>query len=314
MKNALIFPGQGSQKVGMGQDLAEALPTARHVFEEIDESLKQNLSRLMWQGPEEDLVLTENAQPALMAVSLAIISVLKKDGGFTFDAAPTKYVAGHSLGEYSALAAADAISISEAATLLKLRGQAMQRAVAVGDGAMAALLGMDFEKAQEVAAKAAQGEVCTAANDNAPGQVVLSGHASAIERAISLAKEAGAKKAIKLAVSAPFHCDLMQPAAEEMKEALAGVSLSQPLVPVVANVTAEPVSDPNSIKQLLVEQITGTVRWTECIQQIAQNQVEQVVEIGTGKVLTAMVKRIDRSLSTVNIETPQDIETFLKNA
>lgn len=311
MSTAFIFPGQGSQKVGMGKDLADAFPTARHVFEEVDEALGQKLSKIMWDGPEADLTLTENAQPALMAVSLAIMAVLKQDGGFTFDKAHIRFVAGHSLGEYSALAAAGALPLSDTARLLKLRGQAMQRAVPVGAGAMAALLGLDFDAAAKIAEQAAQDDVCTAANDNAPGQVVISGTAAAIDRAIEIAKDAGAKKAIKLAVSAPFHCALMQPAADEMADALSSVALQQPQVPVIANVTAAPVTDPNTIKKLLVEQVTGAVRWTDSIRAIAHAGVENTVEVGTGKVLTGMVKRIERTLNTGNIETPADIETFL---
>lgn len=311
MSTAFIFPGQGSQKVGMGKDLADAFPTARHVFEEVDEALGQKLSTIMWDGPDTDLTLTENAQPALMAVSLAIMTVLKKDGGFSFDKGQVRFVAGHSLGEYSALAAADALSLSETARLLKLRGQAMQRAVPVGAGAMAALIGLDFDAAAKIAQQAAQGEVCTAANDNAPGQVVISGNAAAIDRAIEIAKDAGAKKAIKLAVSAPFHCALMQPAADEMADALSSTALQQPQVPVVANVTAEAVTDPNTVKKLLVDQVTGAVRWTDSIRAIAKAGVENTVEVGAGKVLTGMVKRIERTLNTGNIETPADIEAFL---
>jgi len=313
MTTALVFPGQGSQKVGMGKELAEGFAVAREVFGEVDETLKQNLSRLMWEGPDADLTLTENAQPALMTVSLAIMAVLQKDGGFRLDTGPTRYVAGHSLGEYSALAAAGAFSIGAAAQLLKRRGQAMQRAVPVGEGAMAALLGLDLETVRDVAQQAAGDQVCTAANDNAPGQIVISGHAAAIERAIEFARERGAKKAIKLAVSAPFHCALMQPAAAEMAEALADVELTHPVVPVVANVTASAATDPLTIKGLLVDQVTGTVRWRESIVYMADNGIENVIEIGTGKVLSGMVKRIDRRLATTSIETPRDIDAFLNS-
>ncbi len=267
MKTAFVFPGQGSQAVGMGRALAEAFASARHVFDEVDDALGQRLSTLMFEGPETDLTLTENAQPALMTVSLATLRVLEGEGGWKLSS-KAGFVAGHSLGEYSALAAAGAISLADAARLLKRRGRAMQRAVPVGEGAMAALLGLDLPAAQEVAAAASQGEICACANDNAPGQVVVSGARAAVERAIAIAGEKGAKRSILLPVSAPFHCQLIATAGGEMEEALAGVSLAPPTVPVIANVTAAPVSDPETIRRLLVEQITGMVRWRESVMRL----------------------------------------------
>jgi [acyl-carrier-protein] S-malonyltransferase len=311
MTRAFVFPGQGSQAVGMGRELAEAFGAARLVFEEIDEALRQRLSKLMFEGPESDLTLTENAQPALMAVSLAVLRVLETEGGFV-TATRLSHVAGHSLGEYSALAAVRAFEPGEAARLLKRRGQAMQRAVPVGEGAMAALLGLDLDAAREVAAAAAQGEVCAAANDNAPGQVVVSGHKSAVERAIALAAERGARRSILLPVSAPFHCSLMQPAADEMEAALETTPPRAPQVPVVANVTATPVSDPLAIRRLLVEQVTGLVRWRESVVAMKTHGVDQIVEIGAGKVLSGLVKRIDREIATSSVGTPAEIEAFLK--
>lgn len=309
MKRAFTFPGQGSQAVGMGKELADSFESARLVFEEVDESLKQSLSRLMFQGPEDELTLTENAQPALMAASIAACRVLETDVGVPL-AKVADYVAGHSLGEYSALAAAKALSVSDAARLLKARGQAMQRAVPVGEGAMAALLGLDADVAETVAKQAAGDEICTVANDNASGQVVVSGHVAAVERAIELAKEHGAKRGILLPVSAPFHCPLMAPAADEMAEALADVTIAPPVVPLVANVTAKAVNDPEVIRRQLVEQITGRVRWRECVLFLRDQGVEQLVELGAGKVLTGLVRRIDRDLTGVSIQGPADIDAF----
>lgn len=311
MVRAFVFPGQGSQAVGMGKALYDASQTARDVFGEVDEALKQNLSRLMFEGPADELTLTENAQPAIMTVSLAVMRVLEKDGGVAL-ADKAGYVAGHSLGEYSALAAAGAIDLAQTARLLKLRGQAMQAAVPVGEGAMAALLGLDLPEAQAVADEAAQGEVCTAANDNAPGQVVVSGHKAAVERAIEIAKGKGAKRAVLLPVSAPFHCPLMQPAADRMAEALAQAAIHAPFVPVVANVTAAPVSMPDDIRRLLVEQVTGAVRWRESVEAMVNLGVTTFVECGAGKVLAGLIKRINRDATTVSIETPDDVEAFLK--
>ncbi|HXQ52814.1 MAG TPA: ACP S-malonyltransferase [Stellaceae bacterium] len=311
MVRALVFPGQGSQAVGMGRELAAAFPTARDTLEEIDEALHQRLSRLMFEGPESDLTLTENAQPALMAVGLAVMRVLERDGGLELrrDAA---FVAGHSLGEYSALAAARALTLADAARLLKRRGLAMQRAVPVGEGAMAALLGLELEDVRKVVADAAQGRVCACANDNGAGQVVVSGHADAVERAVALATEHGARRAIMLPVSAPFHCALMEPAAREMEAALAAVDLREPVVPLVANVSAAPVQDPDEIRALLVEQVTGLVRWRECVIAMREAGVEEIAELGTGRVLTGLVKRIDRELTATAVGTPAEIDAFLK--
>jgi [acyl-carrier-protein] S-malonyltransferase len=314
MSLAFVFPGQGSQAVGMGQALAAAFPVARHTFEEVDDALGQKLSRIMAEGPEEDLRLTENAQPALMAVSLAVVRVLESEGKLRL-ADKAAYVAGHSLGEYSALAAAGSLELADAARLLRRRGQAMQQAVPVGEGAMAAVLGLDLEVAQTVAEEAVAqgggGEVCQAANDNAPGQVVLSGHTAAVERAIEIAKEKGAKRAILLPVSAPFHCSLMAPAAEVMAEALAGVEVKMPAVPLVANVTASHLSDPEEIRRKLVEQVTGMVRWRESVAYMAGQGVEKVVELGAGKVLSGLTRRIDRSLTGLSVETPEEVEAAL---
>jgi len=311
MARAIVFPGQGSQAVGMGRDLSEAFPEARQVFEEVDDALNQKLTALMFEGPEDQLTLTENAQPALMAVSVAVTRVLEKEGGFDFSR-HAALVAGHSLGEYSALCAARAFSLSDAARLLKLRGQSMQKAVPVGLGAMAALLGADLEQAIKIAAEAAQGEIIAAANDNAPGQVVVSGHKSAVERAIKIAAEQGIKRAILLPVSAPFHCPLMQPAADAMATALAEVDIQRPLVPVIANVTAAPVQDPDQIRQLLVEQVTGTVRWRESILAMKALGITTIAEFGAGKVLSGLVKRIDKEISASSVQGPADIEAFLK--
>jgi len=294
----------------MGVALAEASAAAREVFEEVDDAISQPLFRLMKEGPEGDLVLTENAQPALMAVSMAVMRVMEREGGFDL-VRSARYVAGHSLGEYSALAAAGSIGLSDTARLLKLRGQAMQRAVPVGQGAMAALLGLSLEDAAAVAEAAAQGEVCRAANDNAEGQVVVSGSSAAIDRAVELAKEKGAKKAMRLQVSAPFHCPLMQPAADEMAEALGNVTISAPKVPLVANVTASAVDDPERIRALLVQQVTSMVRWRESVLYMRDNGIEELAEIGSGKVLATMTRRIDRSVSARAVNTPDDIEAFL---
>ncbi len=311
MSRAIVFPGQGSQAVGMGRELAEAFPVARHVFEEVDEALKQSLTRVMWEGPEADLTLTENAQPALMAVSLAVVRVLAEQGNWHIGE-QAAFVAGHSLGEYSALAAAGTFSLADTARLLKTRGQAMQKAVPVGQGAMAALLGAELEQARAIAAEAAAGEVCQVANDNSVGQIVISGAKAAIERAIALATAQGLKRAMLLPVSAPFHCALMQPAAEVMAEALAAVAMRAPVVPVVANVAAEAVSDPERIRALLVEQVTGSVRWRESVLYMKAQGVEQLVEAGAGKVLAGLTKRIDKEVSALSLNTPADIEAFLK--
>ncbi len=309
MSNAFTFPGQGSQAVGMGKALADAFPTAARVFAEVDDALGQKLSTLMWEGPETELTLTENAQPALMAVSLAALRVLEEKGvSVARDAA---FVAGHSLGEYSALAAAGSLSIADTARLLKIRGRAMQAAVPVGQGAMAALLGLSFADAVAVAAEAAQGEVCQAANDNADGQVVVSGSKAAIERAVEIAKGRGAKRAMMLNVSAPFHCALMQPAADAMAEALAKVAIVRPVVPVVSNVLAAAISDPEEIRRRLVEQVTGTVRWRESVQFLAGQGVTRLWEIGSGKVLSGLVKRIVEGVEAVPVGTPDDVEKMV---
>jgi len=309
MTTAFVFPGQGAQTIGMGRDLADAYPAARAVFEEVDEALGEKLSDLIWNGDQDTLTLTQNAQPALMATSLAAMRALEAEG-ITLERA--SFVAGHSLGEYSALAASGAISISDTARLLRLRGKAMQEAVPVGIGAMAALLGLDFAAATEVAAEAAQGEVCQAANDNDPGQVVISGHKGAVERALVIAKENGAKRAVLLPVSAPFHCALMEPAAAVMAEALAQVTINAPSVPLVANVRAEAVIDADVIAGLLIEQITGSVRWRESVSWMAANGVTDIWEIGAGKALCGMIRRIDKTVATRNIGSPADIATALE--
>ena len=311
MSRAFVFPGQGSQAVGMGVDLAAAFPVAREVFQEVDEALKQNLSKLMREGPESDLILTENAQPALMAVSVAALRVLEKESGKSLPQMAA-YVAGHSLGEYSALAAAGALSLADAARLLKRRGLAMQKAVPVGVGAMAALLGIELEPALEACEEAAQGEVVAVANDNGGGQIVVSGHKAAVERAIEASKAKGCKRGMLLPVSAPFHCALMQPAADAMKAALEEVTLMPPRVPLIANVIASEISDPGAIKQRLVEQVTGLVRWRESVQYMKSKGVEALVECGTGKVLSGLVKRIDKEMTGLALNTPADIEAFLK--
>ena len=307
MAIAFVFPGQGSQDVGMGAELAKAFPAAKRVFEEVDEALGQKLSQIMWEGPKEMITLTENAQPALMAVSLAVMRVLEAEKGFKLRDR-VKYVAGHSLGEYSALAAAGTFSIADAARLLKLRGQAMQKAVPVGVGAMAALLGVGMDVARLIAADAAQGDCCDIANDNDPGQVVLSGHKTAIDRVGEAGKKHGLRRALPLPVSAPFHCALMQPAADAMAVALEKVRMNVPVVPVVANVVAGPISDPAEIRRCLVEQVTGTVRWRECVLAMAGAGVTQFYEIGSGKVLSGLAGRIDKSLKAQPVGTPADIE------
>jgi [acyl-carrier-protein] S-malonyltransferase len=310
MTIAFVFPGQGSQAVGMGAELAKAHASARAVFEEVDAALGQKLSEIMFNGPIETLTLTENAQPALMAVSLATMRVLEQEKGFHL-AAKVKYVAGHSLGEYSALAAAGALTVADAARLLKTRGRAMQAAVPVGQGAMAALLGVGKDAAEKLAAEAAQGEVCQLANDNEPTQAVISGAKSAIDRAGQLAKAHGVRRFMPLNVSAPFHCALMQPAADVMAEALAKVEIKPPSVPVIANVLASAISDPAEIRKRLVEQVTGTVRWRECVLRMADEGVAHVYEIGSGKVLAGLAKRIVSTLNAVSIGTAQDIEAAL---
>jgi len=309
MKRAFVFPGQGSQVVGMGKALADAFPQARAVFDEVDAALSQKLSTLMWEGPAEELTLTANAQPALMAASLATLRVLESEAGLDL-ARDVAFVAGHSLGEYSALAAAGSLSITDTARLLRIRGNAMQEAVPVGEGAMAALLGLEFDAALAVAREAAQGQVCDAANDNGGGQVVVSGHKAAVERAIGIAQEKGAKRAVMLPVSAPFHCGLMAPAAEAMREALSKVTFQAPKVPVVANVEAKPISDPTTLRDALVRQVTGTVRWRESVAAMADAGVDAFFEVGAGKVLTGLAKRIAPNASATAIGTPDDIAAF----
>ena len=308
---AFIFPGQGSQAVGMGKALADASPVARAVFEEVDEALGQHLSRLMFEGPAEELTLTANAQPAIMANAIATLRVLEKEGGVLL-ADKADYVAGHSLGEYTALCAAGALDLATTALLLRHRGEAMQAAVPVGQGGMAALLGADLATAQKIADAAAQGEVCTVANDNDPSQVVISGAKAAIDRAIGIAKDHGAKRAIALPVSAPFHCPMMQPAADAMDKALGEARIDAPLVPVFANVTAQPVSDVDTIRRLLVEQVTGMVRWRESVLNMADTGVERFVEFG-GKVLAPMVKRIAPDVDAVSVISMDDIEGLAKS-
>jgi [acyl-carrier-protein] S-malonyltransferase len=315
--HAFIFPGQGSQAVGMGRDLAAAFAAAREVFQEVDDTLNQKLSRLMFEGPGEDLTLTENTQPALMAHSLAVLRVLEKEGGFSLRQRAL-VVAGHSLGEYTALAAAGAFPIATAARLLKLRGQAMQKAVPPGLGAMAALLGADMDQARAICAEAApvpgstQKDVVEPANDNGGGQVVISGHRTAIERAIEIAKDKGVKRAMLLPVSAPFHCALMAPAADAMGEALEKTPPAEPIVPLVANVSARRETDPARIRDLLIQQVTATVRWRECVLAMSQMGVDSFIELGAGKVLTGLIKRIAPDATGVAAGTPADIEAVLK--
>ncbi len=308
MSRAFVFPGQGAQTIGMGKALAEAYPAARAVFDEVDEALGEKLSALIWDGAIEDLTLTQNAQPALMATSLAALRALEAEG-ISLDS--VAFVAGHSLGEYSALAAAGAVSVADTARALRIRGRAMQEAVPVGVGAMAALLGLNFEQAVEAAEKASQGQVCQAANDNDPAQVVVSGHREAVERACDIAKEMGAKRALMLPVSAPFHCALMEPAAKVMASALDDIQFSAPRVPLVANVTASAVSDPDQIKALLVQQVTGSVRWRESVAFMAAEGVTEFWEIGAGKALSGMIKRIADGATTRAVGTPDDVAAAL---
>jgi [acyl-carrier-protein] S-malonyltransferase len=307
MKRAFVFPGQGAQVVGMGRDIAGAYPAARAVFEEVDEALGEALSAVIWDGPIEELTLTRNAQPALMATSIAAMRALEAEGVAVADAA---FVAGHSLGEYSALCAAGALSLRDTARLLRHRGAAMQEAVPVGEGAMAAILGLDYAAVAQIAADAAEGEVCEAANDNDPAQVVLSGHKAAVERAARLAKERGAKRAMLLPVSAPFHCALMQPAAEAMERALADVAVAAPAVPLVANVKAQAVAEPDEIRRLLVAQVTGRVRWRESVAWMAGEGVAQMVEIGAGKALSGMIRRIARDMEVAAVNGPADAKAL----
>ncbi|MGE0096266.1 MAG: ACP S-malonyltransferase [Alphaproteobacteria bacterium] len=311
MARAFVFPGQGSQAVGMGRDLAAAFPAAREVFQEVDDALGQNLSRLMFEGPEPDLVLTENAQPALMAVSMAVVRVVEKEAGHKVGQVAS-FVAGHSLGEYSALAAAGTFSLADAARLLKARGQAMQKAVPVGQGAMAAVLGLGLDAVRAATEEASQGEACQAANDNSDEQVVISGAAAAVARAAELAKAKGAKRAIMLPVSAPFHCALMEPAARVMEEKLGMVAMAPPSVPVIANVTASAVTDPAEIRRLLVEQVTALVRWRESILYMRAHDVDTVVELGAGKVLSGLAKRISKDMNALSVGAPGDIEALIK--
>jgi len=311
MNRAFVFPGQASQAVGMGAELATAFPAAREVFEEVDDALSQPLSKLMFEGPGEDLTLTENAQPAIVAVSLAVVRVLESEAGIRL---PEKgrFVAGHSMGEYSALGATGTFSVADAVRLVKRRGQSMQLAVPVGEGAMAALIGLDLDAARAVAEAAAEDQVCAPANDNAPGQVVLSGHRTAVGRAVEIAAERGARRAIMLPVSAPFHCSLMAPAAEVMAEALAEVDMQLPSPTLIANVTAAPVVDPDSIRGFLVEQVTAMVRWRESVLRMKEEGVETLIELGTGKILSGLIRRIDRDLQVANAGTPDEIEALVK--
>lgn len=307
MAVAFVFPGQGSQDVGMGRDLAQTYKTAQAVFDEVDAALGISLSRIIWEGPKDVLTLTENAQPALMAVSMAVIRVLEAEKGLRLQD-KVSYVAGHSLGEYSALAAAGALSLGDAARLLRARGQAMQKAVPVGQGAMAALLGVGLDVAEKVAAEAAQGDVCQVANDNEPTQVVLSGHKTAIDRVGDVGRKHGVRRALPLPVSAPFHCALMQPAADAMAEALASVEVRKPVVPVIANVLAEPISDPDEIRRRLVEQVTGTVRWRECVMRMGALGVTDFYEVGAGKVLAGLVKRILKDANATSVGSAADVD------
>lgn len=307
---AFVFPGQGSQSVGMGKELAEAFPAAKLVFEEVDDALKQKLSKIIFEGPDTELNLTENTQPALMAVSMAVVRVLQAAKPDLITPARCKFVAGHSLGEYSALTAAGTFSIADTAKLLKIRGQAMQKAVPVGVGAMAAILGLELPDVAAIAKEASGAEIVAAANDNSFGQVVVSGHKAAVEKAVALATEKGAKRAVMLPVSAPFHCALMQPAADAMQAALAEVNMAAPAVPLVANVIASDVTDPAQIRKLLVEQVTGMVRWRESVMYMKAQGVTEVIELGAGKVLTGLTKRIEGDLSGRAVSAPKDIEEF----
>ena len=312
MARAFVFPGQGSQAVGMGKALHDAFPAARAVFQEVDDALNANLTRLIFEGPIEQLTLTENAQPALMATSLAMVRVLENEGGVDV-ANVAAYVAGHSLGEYSALAAAGSLNLAEAARLLRRRGEAMQAAVPVGEGAMAAILGLDLDAVAAVAKDAAEDGVCEVANDNAPGQVVLSGDSAAIERAAALAKERGAKRAMPLPVSAPFHCSMLAPAAEVMAEALGQVTIAAPRPAWVANVTAKSENEPARMRTLLVEQVTSTVRWRETVLYMKANGVDTLIELGAGRVLSGMVRRIDREITGVSVQEPDDIDALINS-
>ena len=318
MSIAFTFPGQGSQQVGMGKELSEQSPAAKAVFEEIDDALGKKLTSIMWDGPTDQLTLTENAQPALMAVSMAVMACLKSEFGFDLQS-KVKFVAGHSLGEYSALAAAGTFTLKDTAQLLTLRGKSMQAAVPVNEGAMAAILGLDLEDAEKLAEKAkeggeaSKGEVCTAANDNAPGQVVLSGHREAIERAVNLASEFGARRAVLLDVSAPFHCALMQPAADAMKDALGNTDMKDPVVPLISNTQATALTNSDEIRQGLVDQVTGRVRWRESVAFMAANGITTTYEIGAGRVLTGLARRIERDLNALSIGTHEDVRTEAEN-
>lgn len=314
MARAFVFPGQGSQFIGRGKELAESFDDAKHVFEEVNDALSQDLFKIMCEGPEDAINLTENTQPALMAVSVAVMRVLEKQGGLNLKDAAS-FVAGHSLGEYSALTAAGTFALADTAKLLKLRGQSMQQAVPVGVGAMAAILGLDMNTVESIASDAAtqtDGEICEAANDNADGQVVVSGHKGAVAKAIELATEQGAKRAIALPVSAPFHCQLMGPAAEKMAAALQDTTMNAPVIPVVANVTADAVSDPEQIRDLLVQQITGRVRWRESVLWMGNNGIDEMVEIGAGKVLTGLTRRINRDIKGQAVGTAEQIDAFIE--
>ncbi|MGE4350755.1 MAG: ACP S-malonyltransferase [Bdellovibrionales bacterium] len=311
MKRAFVFPGQGSQKIGMGKALNDAFAEAKEVFQEVDDTLGQKLSALMFEGSEDELKLTPNTQPALMAVSMAALRVLTQQSGKSLTDMAA-FVAGHSLGEYAALCAADSLTLADTARLLRLRGEAMQKAVPVGVGGMAALMGADVDAAKEIAAAAADNEICVAANDNANGQVVISGHSGAIDRAITIAAERGFKRSIKLPVSAPFHSPLMQPAADVMREALATTELKAPIVPIIPNVIATATQDPEQIRDLLVQQVTGSVRWRESVLYMKEQGVEQLVECGSGSVLAGLTKRIDKEVTALSLQTPEDIEAFIK--
>ncbi len=308
---AFLFPGQGSQSIGMGRGIYDAFRCARDVFQEVDEVLKQNLTKVIFEGPDADLVLTENTQPALMTVSMALMRVLEKEGGLDLSQSAS-YVAGHSLGQYTALCAVGALSLSDTARLLKIRGQAMQKAVSVGKGAMAALLGLEMTDVEKIVRDAAQGQICEVGNDNCPGQVVISGHQEAVERAIDLSKNYGAKRSILLNVSAPFHCALMKPAQDRMEEALQDILLQNPCIPVIDNVSAAPVHKGDELKSLLIQQITSRVRWRESIMKMTETGVSTTIEVGAGKVLTGLSKRIVSSLEALALHTPHDIEVFLK--